>query len=107
MLTIGWEQFASAVDLSGVSLVKVDIEGAEFDLLPTLLPWLERHRPALFLSTHAPYLDPDTRADRMRRLAESLSFYSTWQDKRLRPTGPGALTQDPALTGFETYLLTP
>ncbi|MFC6687666.1 FkbM family methyltransferase [Jhaorihella thermophila] len=107
VLTIGWEQFASAVDLSGVSLVKVDIEGAEFDLLPTLLPWLERHRPALFLSTHAPYLDPDTRADRMRRLAESLSFYSTWQDKRLRPTGPGALTQDPALTGFETYLLTP
>ncbi len=107
VLTIGWEQLAGAVDLSGVSLVKIDIEGAEFDVLPALLPWLERHRPALFLSTHAPYLAPEARAERMRRLAESLSFYATWQDRHLRPTGPEALTQEPALTGFETYLVTP
>lgn len=105
-LTIGWEDFAGAVDLSGVSLVKIDIEGAEFDVLPTLLPWLKAQRPALWLSTHAPFLDADTRLARMQALAESLSFYDTWKDDRLAPTGPEHMVSTDGLSRFTTYLLT-
>ncbi|MCX8954971.1 FkbM family methyltransferase, partial [Ruegeria sp. NA] len=50
-LTIAWDQFAAVNDLSAVSLVKMDIEGAEFSVLPTLVPWLKQQRPALYLST--------------------------------------------------------
>ena len=101
-LTIGWDAFAGAVDLGAVSLVKIDIEGAEFSVLPTLIPWLKVHRPALYLSTHAPFLPPDDRRARMADLADSLGFYRRWRDAKGQDCGPGAMR---AAEGFETWLL--
>ncbi len=103
VLTIGWEDFAEATDLSHVSLVKMDIEGAEFDVLPQLIPWLQEHRPALFLSTHGPYLDAATRTERLRTLAEQLSFYGTCRDDAGN-TGFETLTSPRALDSFPTFL---
>ncbi len=103
-LTIGWEAFAKEVDLRGVSLVKMDIEGAEFDVLPTLIPWLKAQRPALYLSTHAPFLAPETRAARMAQLVGALSFYGTCLDGRGNPVTPEAFCQPEALERFPTFL---
>lgn len=100
VLTIGWAQFAGSVDLSGVSLVKMDIEGAEFDVLPALLPWLKTQRPALYLSTHASFLPPEERADRMAALSEMLSFYGECE------SDAGSLTSEAALTRFPSFLFT-
>lgn len=104
VLTIGWDDFAGSVDLSGVSLVKMDIEGAEFDVLPALLPWLRAQRPALYLSTHAPFLPPDERASRMAGLAEMLAFYDHCESSGT--DGANTLTSDAALTRFPTFLFT-
>ncbi|MBK0327174.1 FkbM family methyltransferase [Rhodobacteraceae bacterium F11138] len=104
VLTLRFDQFAGAVDLSGVSLVKMDVEGAEFEILPTLLPWLKEHRPALLLSTHAPFLPEPERAERMAALRDQLSFYSTVQDDR-GATGLDALTSDSAQSRFPSFLL--
>ncbi|MDU9003614.1 FkbM family methyltransferase [Sedimentitalea todarodis] len=104
VLTIGWAQFAGPVDLSGVSLVKMDIEGAEFDVLPALIPWLKEQRPALYLSTHAPFLPPDERMERMSKLAGMLSFYG--QCTRDGASEGGSLTSEVALTRFPSFLFT-
>lgn len=104
VITLGWEDFASSADLSGVSLVKMDIEGAEFDVLPQLLPWLKQQRPALYLSTHAPFLDAETRLERMQKLAELLSFYEACDDDRQSGKGFAALTAPRALEQFPTFL---
>jgi len=106
VLTIGWDDFVGSADLSAVSLVKIDIEGAEFDVLPRLAPWLEAHRPALLLSTHAPYLDEGTRQNRMQTLAETLAFYGGWQDTKGQAMTADDLMTDDALTRFRTVLLT-
>lgn len=101
VLTLGFEQFARSVDLSLVSLVKMDIEGAEFDVLPTLLPWLKAQRPALYLSTHAPFLDETKRPAAMERLRDQLSFYES-------VSGDGSshadLTEPATLTRFRSFL---
>lgn len=102
VLTLGWDHFASSADLSAVSLVKMDIEGAEFSVLPALIPWLKQHRPALFLSTHAPFLPEGERVATMAKLAEMLSFYGSSTD------GAGTavdLTDPTALGRFPTFLL--
>lgn len=104
VITLGWEDFAAAADLSRVSLVKMDIEGAEFDVLPSLLPWLKAQRPALYLSTHAPFLDAETRLQRMKTLAEQLSFYGSCSEDNGRATGFETLTQERALSQFPTFL---
>ncbi len=103
-LTIGWDQFSESVDLTNVSLVKMDIEGAEFSVLPSMLPWLEKDNPALFLSTHAPYLSADNRSAAMKKLSEDLAFYSHCHDPRTGETGKSALTGKRALTQFPTFL---
>lgn len=103
-LTIGWDAFAHAVDLSAVSLVKMDIEGAEFGVLPTLIPWLKEHRPALYLSTHAPFLDQNTRAERMAALAGSLSFYGRCTDEAGAPVVAEDFTGTDVLTRFRSFL---
>lgn len=104
VITLGWKDFAKSADLSRVSLVKMDIEGAEFDVLPSLIPWLKEHRPALYLSTHAPFLDAEIRKQRMQQLADQLSFYSNCNEDNGRATGFDTLTQERALTRFPTFL---
>ncbi|MFT7594619.1 MAG: FkbM family methyltransferase [Paracoccaceae bacterium] len=106
VLTIGWEAFAGAVNLGAVSLVKMDIEGAEFDVLPSLIPWLKAQRPALFLSTHAPFLAADVRRDRMAALAEALSFYGDCRDANGNLVDIEALGDPDALDRFPTFLFT-
>jgi len=106
VVTLDWASFAGDVDLSGVSLVKIDVEGAEFDLLPALLPWLEAQRPALYLSTHAPYLDRAVRAARMAALAAGLGFYATCRDETGAAVGADAFTAPEALERFRSFLFT-
>lgn len=106
VLTVGWDDFAAATDLSGVSLVKIDIEGAEFDVLPHLIPWLKAQRPALFLSTHAPFLDADLRQERMTALADSLAFYATCQNAQGDQISIETLGNPEGLERFPTFLFT-
>jgi FkbM family methyltransferase len=49
---IDGRRFLEGLDLGRVSLLKIDIEGGEYELIPHLAPWLRRHRPSLHLSLH-------------------------------------------------------
>lgn len=100
-LTIGWDQFAHTVDLSGVSLVKMDVEGAEYGVVPTLTNWLRTHRPAFYLSTHAPFLEETKRAQAMAGLAGALDFYASTTDEA---GAPADLTAPEAQSRFRSFL---
>ncbi|MEX0348364.1 MAG: FkbM family methyltransferase [Paracoccaceae bacterium] len=104
VISVTWDQIVQAVDLSGVSLVKMDVEGAEFSLLPTLLPWLQAQRPSLYLSTHAPFIDGDARPDAMRTLADGLGFYQHCQSDGVSSSIAQAMQTPRALTQFPSFL---
>ncbi len=104
-LTISWDQFQAAQDLSRVSLLKMDIEGAEFFVLPTLVDWLKLKRPALFLSLHAPLLEEADRCSRMESLLESLRFYNHLCYENGQPVTAQALLEPTALSRYLTILL--
>ena len=44
--------FLESLDMPHVSFIKIDIEGAEYDLIPHIAPLLEEYRPTLHLSFH-------------------------------------------------------
>ena len=72
------------LDMDRVSLIKIDIEGAEYDLIPHIAPILERYRPALHLSFHPFHIDGVDEDEKIaaRRaktlgIAEALAFYDS------------------------------
>ncbi|WP_158964535.1 FkbM family methyltransferase [Chachezhania sediminis] len=106
VLTLDWSVFEGAADLSNVGLVKMDIEGAEFGVLPRLVPWLQAAKPSLYLSTHAPYLPEAERQAALEQLADMLAFYPNIRDVKTGTTGRPALTGPRALEKFPSFLLT-
>lgn len=106
VLAITWADFIQKSRPENVTLIKVDAEGAEFELIPTMRDYLEENKPALFLSTHAPYLEDSNRIDAMTKLADSLAFYPCVFDEFLNPTSCEELTSIEATKAFGTYLFT-
>lgn len=47
----------ASIDLSTINFIKIDIEGGEFDLIPSLIDYLKKvnHYPTLYISLHTPF----------------------------------------------------
>jgi FkbM family methyltransferase len=94
--------------------MKIDIEGGEFELLPALRSHLERWKPIVYLSLHAPVLPAEEREERLGRLARALDFYPTvidYYDQSDRGSSPGfklsTLPTSPYRDEFGSLLLLP
>ncbi|MEO5351888.1 MAG: FkbM family methyltransferase [Magnetococcus sp. XQGC-1] len=72
-------RFLSGLDMSKVSLIKMDIEGAEYDLIPYIAPLLEEYRPTLLLSLHPLKLGGkgSITEDRFYRFARSVAVFES------------------------------
>lgn len=73
--TVSIDTLLNRLSCPAPSFMKIDIEGGEFELLPTLRPYLERWRPVLYLSIHAPFLPVEEREEKLQSLARSLDLY--------------------------------
>ncbi len=68
------ESLLSKFKIPKVDFMKIDTEGAEFELIPAMRSFLSEHQPTLYLSLHAPLL-PNFRPEWMERLIQSLECY--------------------------------
>jgi len=74
------DELALSHDLSDCRLISIDIEGDEYRLLPTMIPWLRRHRPTLYLTLHPRVRFGITTARLRDRIAVALlSATTTWR----------------------------
>lgn len=104
VLAITWDDFINRCNPQNVSLIKIDVEGAEFDLIRTMSSYLKAETPAIFLSTHPPYLDPSERRTAMEKIVSTLSFYPNVYDEFLNPIDREQLLSVKACEEFGTYL---
>lgn len=76
VLCLNWQSWFELAGNPDIGSIKMDIEGGEFDLLPTMQEYLERNKPNLYLSLH-PHLieDGDGRYEAMNSLVEVLGVY--------------------------------
>jgi FkbM family methyltransferase len=86
------DQLLATIPEADLGLVKMDVEGAEVEILDGSRAYLEAHRPPLFLSVHARFwADPEPR---LRLLADLLSGYDRLLTPRLQPMDVVALFDD-------------
>ena len=103
-LGLSWTTWQSLTRAPNPTFIKMDVEGAEFRLLPKLCDLFERHRPTLYLSTHAPYLPEIERVRELTSLRDSLSMYRTCMDDNLRAVSPDELLSPATQSRFRTFL---
>ncbi len=70
--TVSFETIVSRLSCEPPTFIKMDIEASEFVAIPGNRTWLERYRPTLLLSVHAPQLPSDTRELAVARLRDAL-----------------------------------
>lgn len=74
--TLSVNEFSVLAQFRAADLIKIDIEGGEFDMVPAMRPILRERRPKLYLSLHGFFLpDDDQRPSRQSALADAISGY--------------------------------
>lgn len=80
-------------------VVKIDIEGGEYGLLPALAPFLDRRRPAVLLSLHPAILRESGGGDVEGATRAALAGFAGWRAYALDSAGPGERAIDEVLGG--------
>jgi FkbM family methyltransferase len=89
-----------------VDLLKMDVEGAEFDVLPASGEFLDRFKPNIFLSLHAGRLPAEQRAAKMQPIVELARRYRRCLNRRFEPLEPQRLAEPAALEKNMEIILT-
>jgi len=104
VLALTWDAFIDLSTIDKIDFLKIDIEGGEFSLLPTLRDYLSRHRPIVYLSTHAPFLDVGLRHQKMQQVIEVMGTYKKCLNKNLIPVALDELSGEDAQNHCGSYL---
>jgi FkbM family methyltransferase len=72
--TVSLDTLLTRLSCPPPDVLKIDIEGGEFELVPAIRTFLEQHRPTIYLSVHAPFLPADQRATALSRLAAAVDL---------------------------------
>ncbi len=96
-----WVEFTNT---EAPTLIKIDIEGGEFALIPTIKDYLLEHKPIVFISTHSPFLSTNKRKEEMRSIIVVMSVYKTCLNSCLEPISIDELVEEDALGHFNSYI---
>lgn len=89
-----WDTYVSQFNPEKIDLIKMDIEGGEVIIVPTMRAYLEQFKPVLHLSLHPAYLDRETRIERIQKVFDSLDFYREVRDENMNLIDPAAYIRD-------------
>jgi len=92
--------------LDTVDMIKIDIEGAEFELLPAMATCLKKQKPVVYLSIHAPFFDASVRPQLMQNIISLAQQYRYSLDRDLQPLKPQELLSSRYTDKFAELVLT-
>lgn len=104
--TMTWNAFLHLSKIDTIGFFKIDIEGGEFALLADLKDYLSSNKPVVYLSTHAPYLDVESRKEKMGQIADVMKIYKKCLNEDLQTIDIRELESEDALNQFRSYIFT-
>lgn len=102
-----WRTWFELIGQPEINAIKMDIEGGEFTLLPTMKNYLAATRPGFYLSLHPHLLPKSERYSAMAELLEVLKVYRHCTDEGGREIDLESLMEEQALHRAGSYLLLP
>ena len=107
VLCLRWRHWLALAGEPRFDFLKMDIEGGEFDLLPTMADYLREHRPILYLSLHPHLLAEHQRFAAMAMVVEHLEWYGGCTEEGGGRRELGWLLTERAVHHGGTYLFVP
>lgn len=104
VLTLTWHDVMAITRIDKIDFLKIDIEGGEFSLVPTLKEYLSQYRPIVYLSTHPQFLDAGLRQENMHQIMDVMGMYKKCLDENLKPVGVDELTSVSAVNSRRSFL---
>lgn len=101
-----WQTWLDICKPPKVDVIKVDIEGGEFSLIPTMASYLAQNKPAVYLSTHGPYLDAPRRQESLQRVADVMRIYRRCFNEHFVPVSFDDLTTSETCNSFKSFIFT-
>ncbi len=105
VLSLRLHTWADIVKPQKADFMKIDIEGAEFELLPDIADYLDQHKPVLYLSTHAHLLENHQKKEKMKTLAAIAELYAKKMDENRKPIPVDEWTSQKSLQQSRSFLL--
>lgn len=106
VLAFSWGDFSRMFNSEHVDFLKIDIEGSEFELIPTMQEYLAENKPTVSLSLHAPHLNAAEREEQVHRIVDIMKIYNTCLDENLKPMDIHQLANENSLNSFRTCVFT-
>jgi FkbM family methyltransferase len=103
-LVMNWNEVQNLLQLDKVSMIKIDVEGAEFDLLPAMSSFIEKYQPTLYLSIHPELVDESKRKEELLKLAAILKVYKKCFNEQMEQIEIEDIASDKNLLGYPAYL---
>jgi FkbM family methyltransferase len=101
---ITFHQFILDNSIKDCNFVKIDIEGGEFMVLPTMQEFLEKEKPTIHLSLHPPLVEkPD---DALKKIYEIISKYDYVYDNKLKNVDKEFILEDDNKDKFFDIVIT-
>lgn len=105
VLTMTWKEFIRISEAKRIDFIKMDIEGSEFTLLPTMKEYLSQNKPILYLSLHPQFVQTSLRDKKMQQIFEVFSIYRECLDQNLEPTTISSLDHSRTVDRNYSYIL--
>ena len=103
-MAMRWDTWLSISKVEKMNLLKIDIEGGEFVLLPGMRDYLAEYKPVTYLSTHAPFVDVNERQEKMESIIEVMNVYGRCFNERMEQISISELVSEESLTQFNAYI---
>jgi len=106
VLCLTWSNWHTIVKPGKIDFMKIDIEGGEFSLLPTMKDYLTQEKPILYLSIHAPYIEATKRAQQLQKILPIFDIYPKCFDEDMQPIQGLELKSQKTFNSFRSFLFT-
>ncbi len=104
---ISWKSWLKKNNHPKIDFIKMDIEGGEFELVVEMKDYLEERKPIFHLSTHSLYLPEKERKIKMKKLIDTLRFYSHCYNENHEPVTFNENLINQSLDQFRSFLFLP
>ncbi len=72
VVSLTFEDFVARYNITDCNFIKMDVEGAEYLIIPTMVDFLKQYKPTLLISIHTPFFRPP-RAQKLAAIFDTLT----------------------------------